>query len=341
MSDHYILVGQSAVPVAADPYTPEGIRGLLEWGRWFETADRVVFQTRVLGICWVSTVFLGLDHNWGAGPPLLFETMAFWWPHEGYDQERCSTWLEAEEQHRRMCAYVASPRAVLAWVWRAMAKAMADAREDWRRAWRDQRGIPAEDWEQLIERMEGDLGRIGDALLKAGKTTRTPACRCPYCGRKLSAASHFSEEVAPHPGDISICIGCGEVLLFDEGLRVRRPTTAELIELQMRPIWSEIAAHQKAQRVVPGCHRTRRTARGTMKLAVRGYVDGALRFEERLEISDPAELETIAAQHAEQMVNEPRHMIEIEFLDEPDELERFFRFGTDPSGMVAPIGIKL
>lgn len=26
---------------------------------------------------WVSTVFLGLDHSWGGGPPLLWESMVF------------------------------------------------------------------------------------------------------------------------------------------------------------------------------------------------------------------------------------------------------------------------
>jgi len=52
----------------------------------------------------VSTVFLGLDHQWHPdGPPMLFETMVFtadeseadWVP----DTERWSTWEQAEDQH--------------------------------------------------------------------------------------------------------------------------------------------------------------------------------------------------------------------------------------------------
>jgi hypothetical protein len=70
---------------------------------WWERADPQGEMARV------STVFLVADHNYaGAGPPLLFETMA-WWPDHEVDeyQERSHTWEEAEQVHRRVVAQVA------------------------------------------------------------------------------------------------------------------------------------------------------------------------------------------------------------------------------------------
>src|SRR5690606_31539414 len=55
---------------------------LLAWGRWMEGADRTVARDEVNGIL-VSTVFLGLDHAFFGGPPLLWETMAFGPPLDG------------------------------------------------------------------------------------------------------------------------------------------------------------------------------------------------------------------------------------------------------------------
>lgn len=87
----YILVGQTAVPC-------DNTR---EWAKWFEHADRVVAKSE-FGDMLVSTVFLGLDHDFSMqGPPLLFETMIFRAGQALDYQERCSTWLEAEEQHER------------------------------------------------------------------------------------------------------------------------------------------------------------------------------------------------------------------------------------------------
>lgn len=102
MMDKYKLVGHEAVPCT----------DLMEWAEWYEstfkTGDgllRVVRRT-VIGRVWVSTVFLSIDHRFGEGPPLLFETMCFGLP-EGHPmhqfQDRCSTWDEAEAMHTAAC----------------------------------------------------------------------------------------------------------------------------------------------------------------------------------------------------------------------------------------------
>ena len=50
---------------------------LEEWAEFFEKDDRFIARYERDGYL-VSTVFLGLDHNWsGKGPPVLFETMVF------------------------------------------------------------------------------------------------------------------------------------------------------------------------------------------------------------------------------------------------------------------------
>lgn len=86
----YILDGHEPVPTD----------DVLVWGGWWEKADRFVKQTDVSEGVTVSTVFLGLDHNWGDGPPLLFETMIFGGPLS--DSEwRYSTWAQAEKGHAK------------------------------------------------------------------------------------------------------------------------------------------------------------------------------------------------------------------------------------------------
>ena len=86
MNDKFILDGHKAVRV-----------DLMTWAKWYEKADRKVAKDTV-GESRISTVFLGMNHQWGKGPPLLFETMVFDGPLDG-EQERCSTWEQAEAQH--------------------------------------------------------------------------------------------------------------------------------------------------------------------------------------------------------------------------------------------------
>lgn len=89
---HYIL---------DDKGNPVIVPNLITWACWMQTDSKKVAITEVEG-GWVSTVFLGLDHNWNDGPPILWETLVF---GGVLDQEmnRCAGSLEqAEAMHLRM-----------------------------------------------------------------------------------------------------------------------------------------------------------------------------------------------------------------------------------------------
>jgi hypothetical protein len=101
------MIGQFILDETGSPAQCDNI---VKWGEWMAEHDdeRRVARTNIDGVD-ISTVFLGLDHNSGNGPPLLFETMAFGGPN-GIDQEceRYTTREEAEAGHRRMCDRVAA-----------------------------------------------------------------------------------------------------------------------------------------------------------------------------------------------------------------------------------------
>ncbi len=80
-----------------------------------------------------------------------------------------------------------------------------------------------------------------------------------------------------------------------------------------------------------------------MRLAIRVFVEGQLTSEQAISDSEEgikALLPKLAGDHARQSAERPT-LIEIEFLDEPDQQQRFFRIGTDPKGMVQPIRIEV
>lgn len=78
---------------------------LFEWAAWFASTDRIVQQdTRADGL-FISTVFLGIDHSFGEGPPLLFETMVFQGKDgREIDCQRYSTWDDALAGHQHFLA---------------------------------------------------------------------------------------------------------------------------------------------------------------------------------------------------------------------------------------------
>ena len=88
-----------------------------EWSIFFSDFEknRRVAET-ITSLYRVSTVFLGLDHQWGKGPPIVFETMAFelaetevqfsdgskFITHEDFETARYSSWDDAITGHRAM-----------------------------------------------------------------------------------------------------------------------------------------------------------------------------------------------------------------------------------------------
>lgn len=88
-------------------------RDVLEWARWFETADRVIARDTV-GPLEISTVFLGINHSFIGGVPVLWETMIFCAPLGSEQsigdevfgfQDRYTSTLEALEGHARAVAF--------------------------------------------------------------------------------------------------------------------------------------------------------------------------------------------------------------------------------------------
>ena len=77
---------------------------VLKWARWYEKADRLIVEDKI-GEVLISTVFLGLDHSFGLGLPLLYETMIFGGKHNQF-QERYSTRDKTIAGHTRALEWV-------------------------------------------------------------------------------------------------------------------------------------------------------------------------------------------------------------------------------------------
>lgn len=90
----YVLAADGRTPV----HEPDGVA----WSRWFETSGeaRRVARTEIAGLGSISTVFLGIDHAFREGRPVLFETMSFLGGDDGEAFfARYHTWAEAEAGH--------------------------------------------------------------------------------------------------------------------------------------------------------------------------------------------------------------------------------------------------
>lgn len=93
---------------------PQPCEDVLAWGQWFERASKD--RSRIVaadkdegpdgGQILISTVFLGLDHNFHAsGPPVLWETLVFGGALDG-EMVRYASREAALTGHQAVCARV-------------------------------------------------------------------------------------------------------------------------------------------------------------------------------------------------------------------------------------------
>lgn len=87
-----------------DRRTPKPCHSLTEWARSLDPAYRQTAEDVIDGVR-ISTVFLGLDHQFGKGPPHLWETMILGGEHDDYC-DRYSSHEDAIAGHARAVALV-------------------------------------------------------------------------------------------------------------------------------------------------------------------------------------------------------------------------------------------
>jgi hypothetical protein len=87
-------------------YNKEGEKiDMMTCAKFLEDRDyKIIKQDTLDNGKWVSTVWLGLDHQFGDGQPLIFETMVFS-SKDDFSEERCkrySTLKEAIKGHKNI-----------------------------------------------------------------------------------------------------------------------------------------------------------------------------------------------------------------------------------------------
>jgi hypothetical protein len=107
----YRLEGKKPIRVDGEPGSEEWLRAAAQ----LESGDNRVAADFVDGVkdasgseieIHISTVFLGIDHNFfGTGEPIVFETMVFGGSFD-HQQRRYATWENAERGHATLLAEV-------------------------------------------------------------------------------------------------------------------------------------------------------------------------------------------------------------------------------------------
>ena len=72
-------------------------------------------------------------------------------------------------------------------------------------------------------------------LRSLGRERRYAATPCLNCGKDLDACEQINGDGGPRPGNITVCLYCGHVMVFDEKMKFRDLNDAEMVEVAGDP----------------------------------------------------------------------------------------------------------
>ena len=86
--------------------------------------------------------------------------------------------------------------------------------------------------------------------MKPIESVPTKKTACPCCGYVIDCAACPERPGAkPRPGDLSLCLGCAEVLAFNQDMTLREATIEDLMQLSPQQ-QAELGRAQKFIRTV-------------------------------------------------------------------------------------------
>jgi hypothetical protein len=83
---------------------------------------------------------------------------------------------------------------------------------------------------------------------------KTPVTSCPTCCKVIDAATGLNAKF-PEPGNLSVCVGCGTMLQYDEGLALKKLNEEQLAVIKaydpsIHQVLVGISNHFKQQRAL-------------------------------------------------------------------------------------------
>jgi hypothetical protein len=80
-----------------------------------------------------------------------------------------------------------------------------------------------------------------------------PLNQCPFCDYTQKATTCASTpDAKPHPGDLSVCLNCGEITVFSADLTQRLPSPSEYKEAWEMPEITRAVAGIKLRGLLHG-----------------------------------------------------------------------------------------